>query len=55
MRDYDPGKETVLLHGISPQLESELMRRARENGRDTSAEASEIIERHVEDEVQGES
>ena len=55
MRDSDPAKETVLLHGISPQLEKELMRRAREHGRDTSAEASEIIERHLEDDMKDES
>jgi adenylate kinase len=43
-------KETFLIHDISPQLERELMRRARDNDRDTSAEASEIIEKHIAEE-----
>jgi len=45
----DPSKETIFIHEISPQLEEELLRRARENGRNPSEEASEIIEEHVED------
>jgi len=45
-----PDKETFLLYDISPQLERELIRRARENDRDPSVEAAEIIERHIEEE-----
>ena len=48
--DADPEKETVFLHDLSPQLERELMRRAEQNGRETSAEAADIIERHIEEE-----
>ena len=48
--DSPPGKETFLIHDISPQLERELMRRARDNDRDKSAEASEIIEKHIAEE-----
>jgi hypothetical protein len=48
--DSTPEKETFFLHDISPQLESELMRRAKARGRDASSEASEIIEEHIEEE-----
>ncbi|MGA0849870.1 MAG: hypothetical protein ACO3RX_07955 [Chthoniobacterales bacterium] len=48
--DTDPPKEEFLVHDIPPQLEQELARRARENGRDLSAEAADIIEKHVEEE-----
>lgn len=48
--DAHPEKETFFIHDISPQLERELMRRARDNERDPSAEASEIIEKHIEEE-----
>jgi hypothetical protein len=51
--DCPPGKESFLIHDISPQLERELMRRARESDRDTSAEASEIIEKHIAEEDGG--
>jgi hypothetical protein len=51
--DCHPEKETFFIHDISPQLERELMRRARENERDPSAEASEIIEKHIEEEDGG--
>lgn len=44
----EPSKETIFIHELSPQLEEELLRRARENGRDPSEEASEIIKEHVE-------
>jgi hypothetical protein len=47
-RNSSPEKETIFLHDISPELEQELMRRAQANRRDPSAEASEIIERHLE-------
>jgi hypothetical protein len=45
----DPRKETVFLHHLSPELEQELMRRARRNGNDPDREATEIIEQHVEE------
>jgi hypothetical protein len=42
-----PEKETFFIHELSPQLEEELLRRARENGRDPSEEASELIEEEI--------
>ena len=45
--ESEPEKETIFIHEISPQLEEELMRRARENGRDPSEEASELIEEQI--------
>jgi hypothetical protein len=53
--DSDPEKEVFFIHDISPQLERELMRRARENDRDPSAEATDIIEKHIEEEDGGAS
>ena len=44
-----PHKETILLHDISPELEEELLSRARENGCDPSRKAADIIERHIEE------
>ena len=47
----DPSeKESLIIYNISPQLEEELLRRARENNRDLTTEASEIIERHIDEE-----
>ena len=43
----DPEKETIFLHDISPELEEQLLHRARANHRDPSAEASVIIESHL--------
>ena len=51
--DSHPDKETFFIHDISPQLERELMRRACENDRDPSAEASDIIDKHIEEEDGG--
>ena len=45
----DPEKETIFLHDISPELEEQLLRRAQANHRDPSAEASAIIERHLQE------
>jgi predicted DNA-binding protein len=45
----DPRKEIFFLYELSSELEEELVRRARENGRSPSTEATEIIERHVEE------
>jgi hypothetical protein len=44
-----PHKETIFLHGISPELEEELLSRARESGCDPSREAADIIERYIEE------
>jgi predicted DNA-binding protein len=49
--ESDPSKETVFIHELSPELEEELRRRARQNGRDPSTEAADIIEKHVEDDL----
>jgi len=43
-------KESLIVYDISPQLEEELLRRARENNRDLPTEASKIIEQHVDEE-----
>ncbi len=48
-----PEKETFFIHDLSPHLQRELMRRARENNRDASAEASDIIEKHIAEEDGG--
>lgn len=45
----NPTKETVFIYELSPELETELVRRAREHGRDPSTEAAKVIERHVEE------
>jgi hypothetical protein len=49
----DPEKETIFVHDLTPELEQELIRRARARHRDPSTEASEIIERYVEEESNG--
>jgi len=49
----DPEKVTILVHDISPDLEQELIKRAKARHHDASAEASEIIERHVDGEDGG--
>ena len=51
--ENNPEKETVFVHDITPELERELIRRAQARHRDPSTEASEIIERHVEEEDGG--
>lgn len=48
--DDQSEKESLIIYDISPQLEQELMRRARENNRDLPAEASEILEKHIDEE-----
>ena len=47
--DSDSKYETIFLHDISAELEQQLRLRAQANGRDSSAEASDIIERHLEE------
>ena len=49
----DPEKETIFVHDLPPEVEQELIRRARASHRDPSAEASEIIERHIKEESNG--
>jgi predicted DNA-binding protein len=49
--ESDPSKEAVFIHELSPELEEELRRRARQNGHDPSTEAADIIEKHVEDDL----
>lgn len=46
----DPKKVTIIVHDISPDLEQELIKRAKARHLDTSTEASEIIERHIDGE-----
>jgi plasmid stability protein len=50
---HDPEKETIFVHDLTPELERELTLRAQARHRDASAEAAEIIERHVEEESGG--
>jgi hypothetical protein len=45
----EPNKETFFVYDMSPELEEELLRRAREEKTNPSAEATNIIEQHVED------
>ena len=49
----DPEKETIFVHDLTPELEQELIRRAKARHSDPSTEASEIIERHIEEESDG--
>jgi hypothetical protein len=43
----DPEKVIILVHDISPDLEQELIKRAKARHLDASTEATEIIERHI--------
>jgi hypothetical protein len=43
----DPEKVTIFVHDISPDLELELVKRAKDRNHDISTEASEIIDRQV--------
>jgi len=40
-------KELILINDLSPELEEELMRRAREKGTGPAEEAAKILERHA--------
>ena len=43
----DPEKVTIFVHDISPDLERELVKRAKDRNHDISTEASEIIDRQI--------
>lgn len=43
----DPDDDRAVVFNMSPQLEAELLRRARENGTDPATEAAKILEDHV--------
>ena len=49
--EYTPEKDDAVVFDISPQLEEELLRRAREKGATLESEAAEILERHVDEEA----
>ena len=49
----DPKKVTIIVHDISPDLEKELIKRAKARHLDASTEATEIIERHIDGEDGG--
>lgn len=49
----NPEKVTIIVHDISPDLEQELIKRAKARHLDASTEASEVIERHVDREDGG--
>jgi len=49
--ESDPRKEQVFIYDMSPELEAELLRRARDKGTAPGTEAEGIIERHVEEEA----
>ena len=51
--DPDPENEGAVVFDISPKLEAELLRRAREKGETLESEAAEILERHVDEEAAG--
>jgi len=43
----EPEKESIVFFDMSPQLEEELLRRAKEKGTDPAAEAARILEKHA--------
>jgi len=43
----NPEKESVVFYDLSPQLEAELLRRAKANGTDPAAEAAKNLEGHT--------
>lgn len=49
--DPGPENESAVVFEISPQLEAELLRRAREKGATLESEAAQILERHAEEEA----
>ena len=49
----DPKKVTIIVHDLPPDLEQDLIQRAKARHHDASTEASEIIERHVNEEDGG--
>ena len=49
-RSNDPEKVTIIVHDIPPDLEQDLIQPAKARHHDASAEASEIIERHIDGE-----
>jgi len=48
-RDEEQQKETVVFYDMSPELEEELLRRARQSDTDPSTEAAKILEDHARD------
>lgn len=46
---FDPDEEKSVVFDISPQLEAELLRRAREKGTDPPKLAAEILEEHAQE------
>jgi len=49
--ESDPRKENVVIYDLSPQLEAELQRRAREKNTSPELEAAKIIEEHAEGDI----
>jgi hypothetical protein len=49
--DSDPRKEKVVIYDLSPQLEAELQRRAREKNTSPESEAAKIIEEHADGDI----
>lgn len=45
--ESDPRKEKIVIYDISPQLEAELQRRAREKNTSPESEAAKILEEHT--------
>ena len=43
----DPEEDRAVVFNMSPELEAELLRRAREKGTDPASEVAEILEDHV--------
>ena len=49
--ESDPRKEKVVIYNLSPQLEAELLRRAREKNTSPESEAEKIIEEHTDGDI----
>jgi hypothetical protein len=49
--ESDPRKENVVIYDLSPQLEAELVRRAREKNTSPESEAAKILEGHVDGDI----
>jgi len=47
--DEEQQKETVVFYDMSPELEEELLRRARQSDTEPSTEAAKILEDHARD------
>jgi len=49
--ESDPRKEEVVIYDLSPQLEAELLRRARDKSTSPESEAAKILEGHADGDI----